>query len=49
MKNFRGIFIKRVDRTVEPDPRSKQYPVPVLRVWVNNDIVPSHKMLKDWK
>lgn len=46
MKKFRGIFIKRTDKTVVPDPKTGTYPFSTFRVRVNNDIVPSHRMLK---
>jgi len=46
MKKFRGIIIKRIDKTVEPDPKTKEYPRVALRVRVSNDIVPTHRMLR---
>jgi hypothetical protein len=45
MKKFRGIVIKRIDKTVEPDPKTKLYPRVSLRVRVSNNIVPGHRML----
>ena len=47
MKKFRGILVKRIDKTVEPDPKTKQYPRILLRVRVNNDIVPTARMLME--
>ena len=46
MKQFRGILIKRIDRTVEPDSKTG-YPKIRLRVKVSNQIVPSHQMLRE--
>ena len=34
------------DKTVEPDPKTKQYPRVTLRVRVSNNIVPDHRMLR---
>ena len=48
MKKFRGIIIKRIDKTVELDQKTKQYPIVRLRVRVSNDIVPTHRMLKEY-
>lgn len=45
MKKFRGILIRRIDKTVEPDPKTKLYPRVTLRVRVSNYIVPGHRML----
>jgi hypothetical protein len=47
MKKFRGIVIKRIDKTVELDQKTKKYPIVTLRVRVSNDIVPSHRMLRE--
>ena len=46
MKKFRGIILKRIDKTVLPDPKTDEYPIVTLRVRVSNDIVPSHRMLR---
>lgn len=47
MKKFRGIIIKRIDKTVELDQKIKQYPIVTIRVRVSNDIAPTHRMLKE--
>ena len=44
MKKFRGIFVKRIDKTVEPDKKTGKYPVVTLRVRVSNDILPDDKI-----
>lgn len=45
MKKFRGIIIKRTDKTVEPNPKTG-YPISKFRVRVSNAIPPSHRMLE---
>lgn len=45
MNKMKGIFISRIDKTVEPDPK-KGYPVKVFRVWVNSAIPNTHRMLE---
>ena len=45
MKKFRGILIKRIDKTVQPDPKTGLYPKSTFRCRVNNAIVPGHRML----
>ena len=46
MKKFRGILIKRIDKTVDPDPKTDQYPHISLKVRVSNAIPPTHRMLR---
>lgn len=47
MKKFRGITIKRIDKTVQPDPKTGQYPRVQLRIRVSNAIPTTHRMVKE--
>lgn len=46
MKKFRGILIKRIDKTVQPDAKTGLYPRSWFNCRVSNDIVPGHRMLR---
>lgn len=46
MKKFRGIVVKRIDKTVEPDSKGI-FPRSLFRVKVANDIVPTHRILME--
>ena len=45
MSKLRGIYIRRKDRTVEPDKDGK-YPIKWFIARVNTSIPPEHKMLR---
>lgn len=49
MKKFRGILIKRIDKTVEPDKKTGLYPHTVFRCRVSNAIVPNHRMMWEFR
>ena len=47
MKKFRGITIRRIDKTVEPDKKTGKYKVVAFRVRISNDIVPDDRICQE--
>lgn len=46
MRKFRGLIIRRIDKTVQPDKNGK-YPLEYFRAKVSNNIPPDHKICRE--